>query len=63
VAEDDRAPSERRRGTPVHVQLTTGDIDAFRVVAERIFGEAFADVASVEVGRSACADVTGEGAG
>jgi glutamate racemase len=32
-----------------HVQLTTGDVDAFRVVAERIFGEAFPDVASVEV--------------
>jgi hypothetical protein len=34
---------------PVHIQLTTGDVDAFRVVAERIFGEAFPDVASVEV--------------
>jgi glutamate racemase len=33
-----------------HVQLTTGDVDAFRVVAERIFGEAFPDVVSVEVG-------------
>jgi glutamate racemase len=43
---------ERLDGTvdaPVHIQLTTGDIDAFRVVAERIFGEAFPDVASVEV--------------
>ena len=35
--------------TPVHIQLTTGDVDAFRVVAERIFGEAFPDVGSVEV--------------
>jgi glutamate racemase len=34
---------------PVHIQLTTGDVDAFRAVAERIFGEAFPDVASVEV--------------
>jgi glutamate racemase len=34
---------------PTHVQLTTGDVDAFRVVAERIFGEAFPDIASVEV--------------
>jgi glutamate racemase len=34
---------------PVHVQLTTGDVDAFRVVAERIFGEAFPDVGSVDV--------------
>jgi glutamate racemase len=32
-----------------HTQLTTGDVEAFRVVAERIFGEAFPDVASVEV--------------
>jgi glutamate racemase len=32
-----------------HVQLTTGDVDAFRTVAERIFGEAFPDVASIEV--------------
>jgi glutamate racemase len=35
---------------PTHVQLTTGDVDAFRAVAERIFGEAFPDIASVEVG-------------
>jgi glutamate racemase len=33
-----------------HVQLTTGDVGAFRAVAERIFGEAFPDIASVEVG-------------
>ena len=41
------APDEGH--SPSHVQLTTGDVDAFRVVAERIFGEAFPDVASVEV--------------
>jgi glutamate racemase len=35
--------------SPTHVQLTTGDVDAFRSMAERIFGEAFPDVASVEV--------------
>ena len=40
---------DRTADAPVHIQLTTGDIDAFRVVAERIFGEAFPDVASVEV--------------
>ena len=49
-----RSTASRRRtraagGRPVHVQLTTGDVDAFRVVAERIFGEAFPDVGSVEV--------------
>ncbi len=31
-----------------HSQLTTGDVGAFRAVAERIFGEAFPDIASVE---------------
>jgi len=34
---------------PSHVQLTTGDVAAFRSVAERIFGEAFPDVESVDV--------------
>jgi glutamate racemase len=34
---------------PFHIQLTTGDVDAFRSVAERIFGEAFPDVDSVDV--------------
>jgi glutamate racemase len=33
-----------------HVQLTTGDVDAFRSIAERMFGEAFPDVAAVELG-------------
>jgi glutamate racemase len=40
------------RGTaapPTHVQLTTGDVESFRVVAERIFGEAFPDIGSVDV--------------
>ena len=32
-----------------HRQLTTGDVGAFRTVAERIFGEAFPEVESVEV--------------
>ena len=32
-----------------HVQLTTGDVDAFRSVASRLFGDAFMDVASVEL--------------
>ena len=33
-----------------HVQLTTGDVDAFRSIAERMFGDAFPDVAGVELG-------------
>jgi glutamate racemase len=40
---------------PSHLQLTTGDVDAFRVVAERIFGEAFPDIAPVDVGQAGVA--------
>jgi len=32
-----------------HLQLTTGDVDAFRAIAERMFGDAFPDVARVEL--------------
>jgi glutamate racemase len=32
-----------------HVQLTTGDVDAFRAVARRLFGDTFVDVESVEL--------------
>jgi glutamate racemase len=32
-----------------HVQLTTGDVDAFRAIARRMFGEAFPDVAGIEL--------------
>ena len=45
----ERERANETAATPVHIQLTTGDVDAFRIVAERIFGEAFPDVASVEV--------------
>ena len=34
---------------PVHLQLTTGDVAAFRSVAERMFGEEFPDVAPVDL--------------
>jgi glutamate racemase len=34
---------------PVHRQLTTGDVAAFRVVAERMFGEEFPDIDAVEL--------------
>jgi glutamate racemase len=43
------APAGASAGT-THVQLTTGDIDRFRSVASRMFGDAFPDVAAVEVG-------------
>ena len=33
-----------------HVQLTTGDVDAFRAIAGRMFGDGFADVQPVDVG-------------
>ena len=36
-----------------HLQLTTGDVDAFRSIAERMFGEAFPDVAAVDLAGAA----------
>jgi glutamate racemase len=36
-----------------HVQLTTGDVEAFRSVAERLFGEAFPDVVEINLGQGA----------
>ena len=35
--------------TTTHVQLTTGDVDAFRSVARRLFGDTFVDVEPVEL--------------
>src|SRR5262245_7387666 len=34
---------------PSHVQLTTGDVEAFRAVARRLFGDAFLDVDRIEL--------------
>ena len=49
-AADERSDRPDRPGrSPAHLQLTTGDVAAFRVVAERIFGESFPDVVSVDV--------------
>lgn len=42
-------PTEVRR-PPAHLQFTTGDVAAFRGIAGRMFGDGFADVASVTVG-------------
>jgi len=36
-----------------HIQLTTGDVDAFRAAAGRLFGETFMDVGPVELGTAA----------
>ena len=41
-------PDEMAR-TPIHRQLTTGDVAAFRSVAERMFGEEFPDVEAVDL--------------
>ena len=47
-------PPDERLVPPTHRQLTTGDVAAFRAVAERMFGEEFPDVEAVnlEVGVS-----------
>jgi glutamate racemase len=37
-------------GAVHHRQLTTGDVEAFRALAGRLFGDAFADVEAVELG-------------
>ena len=41
----------------VHRQLTTGDVSAFRVVAERMFGEEFPDVEAIELEASGAGPV------
>ena len=46
-SEGHSAPSPRI-GRPTHVQFTTGDVDAFRAIASRMFGDAFPEVASIE---------------
>ncbi len=40
-------------GPAVHVQFTTGDVAAFRVLAEKLFGDEFAAVAGIELGVTA----------
>jgi glutamate racemase len=40
---------EAPAGGATHVQLTTGDVERFRSIATRMFGEAFPDVESVEL--------------
>ena len=44
---------EAPAGASTHVQLTTGDVGAFRSIAERMFGEAFPEVAGVEIAAEA----------
>ncbi|MFL5680647.1 MAG: glutamate racemase [Chloroflexota bacterium] len=42
------APGEEV-AAPVHVQFTTGDVAAFRGLATQLFGEAFTDVAAIDL--------------
>lgn len=35
---------------PAHRQLTTGDVDGFRALARRLFGDVFPDVSGIELG-------------
>ncbi len=41
---------EAPAGVATHIQLTTGDVESFRSIAERMFGDVFPDVAAVELG-------------
>ena len=43
------APVATDEAGAVHRQLTTGEAEAFHVLAERLFGPGFADVATVEL--------------
>jgi hypothetical protein len=43
-------PSETYGAPPFHVQLTTGDVERFRSIASRMFGEAFPEVESIDLG-------------
>jgi glutamate racemase len=38
---------------PAHIQLTTGDVDAFRRVARKLFGDAFLDVDGIDLAKVA----------
>jgi glutamate racemase len=46
---DGREPPSDVAAVPTHRQLTTGDVAAFRVVAERMFGEEFPDIDAIEL--------------
>jgi len=42
-------PPAPSTGPATHVQLTTGDVEAFRGIAARMFGESFPDVAGIDL--------------
>lgn len=43
-------PPDETAEAPTHRQLTTGDVEAFRALAERMFGDEFPDVESIVLG-------------
>jgi glutamate racemase len=49
IARSGEGSGESAASAASHVQLTTGDIDAFRSVARRLFGDTFVDIESVEL--------------
>ena len=46
-------PAETYGAPPSHLQLTTGDVGRFTSIAARMFGEAFPDVAGIELAAGA----------
>ncbi len=46
-------PPEGERSSVTHRQLTTGDVDAFRGLAARLFGDEFVEVEPVTIGEAA----------
>jgi glutamate racemase len=45
-------PPDETRSSAVHLQLTTGDVDSFRTLATRLFGDEFVEVQAVAVGEA-----------
>ncbi len=52
-------PPVRRAAPVTHTQLTSGNVDAFRAIAGRMFGDAFPDVAGIELGLGRTTGVAG----
>jgi glutamate racemase len=49
----------QRVAEPVHLQLTTGDVEMFRSIAARMFGDAFPDVEGVQLSAAGRSVITG----
>ncbi len=46
-------PPDEEAASPTHLQLTTGDVETFRTIARRMFGDDFSDVQAVTLGAGA----------